>query len=215
MTLPDHLREVLAEGTAATWEAIAALLPAKAYLVGGTALAIHLRRRISRDLDFYLEEPVDLDALVRALQLRGAFLPTMREDASPQTLNGVFEATKLQFLEASSQLLLEEPALVAGVRVAGIADLLATKLNVITHRPALRDYVDLMMIEQQGHRFVEEGLALFLEKNRPAVPDQALRLVIECLASFDDVEADPELQFLSARAVTKAAVARYWTERDL
>jgi hypothetical protein len=214
VTLPSHVRNVVPVDTADTWEAIADVVPAKAYLVGGTALAIHFRHRVSRDLDFFLEEPIDVGKLVDTLQRRGPFVTTMREDHSPQTLNGVFRGTKLQFLEASSQVLLERPGLIGGVRVAGVADLLATKLNVLTHRPALRDYVDLMIIERDGNRFVEEGLALFVEKYQPTVPDQAIRLVLECLASLRDVEADPELTFLpGARALTKVDVARYWSRR--
>jgi hypothetical protein len=214
MTLPEIIRDVVPRDTANTWEAIADAVPAAAYLVGGTALAMHFRHRISRDLDFFLEEPIDVGELVAALQQRGRFVTTARDDQSPQTLNGVFGGTKLQFLEASSQVLLERPAVIGGVRVAQVHDLLATKLNVLTHRPALRDYVDLMVIERQGHVSVEEGLSLFVQRYRPAVPDQAIRLIVECLGSLQDVEPDPELSFLpGVRPVTKADVARYWNRR--
>ena len=64
MTLPDWLRDVLADDTAATWELLAPVLPSELYLAGGTALAVHVRHRVSRDLDFfYHDNAVDLDAL--------------------------------------------------------------------------------------------------------------------------------------------------------
>jgi len=214
MKLPDTVRDVLPVDTAGTWEAIADVVPTQAYLVGGTAIAIHFRHRLSRDLDFFLEQPIDIAELVATLQRRGPFVTTARDDQSPQTLNGIFGATKLQFLEASSQVLLEEPAMIGGVRVARVHDLVATKLNAVTHRPALRDYVDLLIMERDGHIPVEEGLSLFVEKYRPAVRDQALRLIVECLASLQDVEDDPELRFLpGVRPIGTADVARYWSRR--
>ena len=42
-------------------------MPPVAYLIGGTAIAAHLRHRLSRDLDFCFEAPVDLDAVVGEL----------------------------------------------------------------------------------------------------------------------------------------------------
>ena len=64
MTLPDQLRDVLPPGAAETWERIAPIVPEPAYLGGGTAIAVHIHHRQSRDLDFfYHENAVDLDAL--------------------------------------------------------------------------------------------------------------------------------------------------------
>ena len=62
MTLPAWLRAVLPDGTAETWEQIRSVVPDCAYLVGGTAIAVHLRHRVSRDLDFFLAEDTNLEA---------------------------------------------------------------------------------------------------------------------------------------------------------
>jgi Nucleotidyl transferase AbiEii toxin, Type IV TA system len=59
--LPAWLRDILPEGTATAWLAIRDVLPASAYLGGGTAIAVHLRHRMSRDLDFFLLLAIERD----------------------------------------------------------------------------------------------------------------------------------------------------------
>jgi hypothetical protein len=207
MTLPAELRDVVPAETATTWVAISDVAPAAAYLAGGTAIAVHLHHRISRDLDFFLRQPVDLDRLVAALQQRGR-LAVEQFDAEPgrQTLNAYLDRTKLQFLEASSLELLEPLVPVAGLQVAGLGDLLAMKLKVIRDGGELRDYYDLLMIERQGRR-AEEGIALALRKYRPRAPGAFVESVVRGLSYLDDVEDDP------AVPVSKAEVAAYWRAR--
>jgi hypothetical protein len=61
---------VLPDGTAETWEQVRSVIPDCAYLVGGTAIAVHLRHRVSRDLDFFLAEDT-ADTLHRLAGDRG------------------------------------------------------------------------------------------------------------------------------------------------
>jgi hypothetical protein len=85
----------------------------------------------------------------------------------------VFSKTKVQFLhadEGAPQHLLATPAMVEGLRIAALEDLIAMKLKVVGDRGELRDYFDLMAIEQQTGRTVEEGLSLFLARFAPANP---------------------------------------------
>lgn len=212
MTLPGWLRAVLPPNTAATWETIAEIVPAPAYLAGGTAVSVHLHHRVSRDLDFfYHHDAIDLDALAEALRELGPFAVTLR---SPGTLNGEFSATRLQFMHADGgptpQRLLEEPTLVEGLRVAGISDLFAMKLKVIGDRGEARDYFDLMTIEQQTGRRAEEGLGLYLARyNVPAEEAAAsIDLIVRGLGYFGDVEEDEALP------VPLKEIAAYWQARQ-
>jgi len=207
MTLPAELRGVVPAETAATWVAISDVVPADAYLGGGTAIAFHLHHRISRDLDFFLRQPVDLDRLVSALQQRGR-LAVEQLDAEPgrQTLNAYLDRTKLQFLEASSLHLLEPLVPVAGLQVAALGDLLAMKLKVVRDRGELRDYYDLLAIERHGRR-AEEGIALALRKYRPRAAGAFVESVVRGLSYLDDVEDDP------AVPLSRAEVAAYWRSR--
>jgi hypothetical protein len=43
----DRVREILPPDTAATWDAIASVVPHGAYLGGGTAIAVHLGHQLA------------------------------------------------------------------------------------------------------------------------------------------------------------------------
>lgn len=209
MSLPRWLEALLPGETAVTWEQVAPVVPTEAYLGGGTALAVHLRHRLSRDLDFFFhEDTVDLDRLVERLRGLGSFAITGR---APGTLNGVFGETRLQFLRAGlnrPDQRLEPTMLVCGLQVAGLGDLLAMKLNAIAGRAQLRDYFDLMTIERQGGRTIDEGLGLFLARYQPEHRDSAITPILLALGHLDDVGDDPFLP------VERDVIARYWQRRQ-
>lgn len=209
MLPPPELATVLDDEMVDTWEAIAPVLPDQLYLAGGTGLAVHLRHRVSRDLDFfYHHAAVDLEALRRTLAELG---PLAATDVSPGTLNALFSKTRLQFLHADEvepQTRLEPTTRVAGLNVAGIGDILAMKLNVIAGRGELRDYYDLMRIETDAGRSVEEGLSLFLARyDRPPEP-YLLEPIVRALGHLADVDEDELLP------VGKAEIERYWRGRQ-
>lgn len=209
MSLPDWLETLLPGQTAATWERVAPLVPAQAYLGGGTAIAVHLRHRPSRDLDFFFHDAsVDLDRLLERLQADSPFAVTARTTG---TLNGLFGETRVQFLQVGlerPERRLEQTTLCGGVQVAGLGDLLAMKLNAIAGRAQLRDYFDVMAIEQNGGRSVEEGLALFLARYQPAHADSVITPILLALGYLDDVADDPFLP------VEREVVVRYWQRRQ-
>jgi hypothetical protein len=72
VSLPAELDRLLPAQTARAWERIAPIVPPSCRLAGGTALAVHLGHRQSRDLDFFYSDPgLDLDSLARALGRAG------------------------------------------------------------------------------------------------------------------------------------------------
>lgn len=198
------IREILPRGTAEAWATIIPAVPECAYLAGGTALAVHLKHRISRDLDFFTEREFDVDQLAAQLSELGSFAPTL---LATGTLNGIFDRTKIQFLEASSQRNVEAPAVLAGIRIASVPDLMATKLKVIGDRGALRDYFDIMTIEQQTDISVENGLELFIQRYQPKLPDAAIAHLLRGLGYMDDVVDDPGLP------VPRKTIEDYWAAR--
>ncbi|MGH9065230.1 MAG: hypothetical protein ACRD0L_14915 [Acidimicrobiales bacterium] len=172
--------------------------------MAGTAVSLHVGHRVSGDLDFFLDGPVDLAALEATLADRGPLAVTQRAEG---TLSCILRSTKLQFLDASSQHMVDAIYVVEGIRVAGIGDVLASKLKVVVDHPELRDYLDIQVMEQRTGRTVEEGLGLFLERYRPVDPDAAVRNILRALVSFDDVPEDPALE------VTVEEMRLYWMER--
>jgi len=203
------LRNTLPVATAHAWETLSPHLPRELYLGGGTAVAVHLRHRTSADLDFfYHRASVDLDELVARLSRLGPFATTHR---APGTLRGLFGTTKIDFLHADEvrpQRLLEEPTIVAGLRVAGRKDLFAMKLKVIGDRGELRDYFDVMKLDEEGIVSLEDGIALFLARYNLDPAADSLRHLIRALGYLDDVEEDEALP------ASKRALTTWWRRRQ-
>jgi hypothetical protein len=188
MSVPAWLRAILPDDAAIQWARLVHVVPQGALLVGGTALTVQMRHRLSRDLDFFVTEPFDTGALAADLGRLAPFAVTLQDD---RTLNGVLGDTKVQFLDASDQRFVEPPVEVAGIRVAGIGDVLATKLKVIQDRGEHRDYFDIKAMEQGAGRTVEEGLLLFVQHYRLQHPDRAVVEVVRGLGYHDDLDEDP------------------------
>jgi len=205
VALPAEVAAVLPKDTARTWEALAPVVPKRAYLVGDTALAVHLRHRTSHDLDFVVHGPVDSGSVSKALQSRGPFAVTLQ---GVGTLNGVFSQTPVQLLSAEQQRQLGPTTTVAGIQVAGIGDILAMKLKVIGDRGELRDYFDVMQIEREAGRSAEEGLGLYMGRYDVPPEHATVRHIVAGLGYFDDVEDDEALP------ASRDEIVSYWRKRQ-
>ncbi|WP_028244569.1 nucleotidyl transferase AbiEii/AbiGii toxin family protein [Pseudoclavibacter soli] len=196
----------LPEGTTQAWLRLAPIVPDWFYLSGGTALAVHLHHRVSRDLDLFAERDFDAEVLAATLSQRFSdFVPQM---VAAGTVNGVIGSTKVQFLAAPQLQLLHETETVAGLRVSSVEDVLATKIKVIVDRAELRDYFDLMRIETDTELNVVDGVRMYLDKYRPAVPAQQIEMIVRSFGYFDDVAEDPGLP------VSRDDVVAYWKDRQ-
>lgn len=206
----EQLRDVLPEDMIAAWPHVARAVPEDGILMGGTALTVHLRHRISRDLDVFTTADFDPEQIAGRLTKAGPFAPTSVDEG---TLNGVFSKTKVQVLWAKDQTVLEPAQPVAGLPVGSLSDIFATKLKVIGDRGELRDYFDLMRIEVDTGRMVEEGIQLLRARFGDRRSEVTVEAVVRALGYFDDVISDP---YLSATYGTdvKDEVAAYWTGRQ-
>jgi len=202
-------REALPPETVRAWAALAPLLPDEIYLGGGTAVAVHLHHRVSRDLDFFFHRSaVDLEALGKKLSEARRFAVT---DENRGTLRGVFGDTRVEVFHADAgkpQQLLEAPKLVGGLRVAGLRDLMAMKLKVVGDRGEMRDYYDIKVIEEQASITVEDGIALFLERYDVRPESEPLRHIVAALGYLDDLEEDEALP------IGKKELVDWWTKRQ-
>jgi Nucleotidyl transferase AbiEii toxin, Type IV TA system len=207
--VPAELRKALPATTVSAWEKLSQHLPSELYLAGGTAIAVHLRHRTSADLDFfYHHAAVDLHELVAQLDRLGPFAVTYQ---GPGTLRGLFGVTKVEFLHADEvrpQRLLEEPTTVAGLRIADRKDLMAMKLKVIGDRGELRDYFDVMKLDEEGIVSLEDGISFFLDRYFLPPSDAALTHLVRALGYLDDVEEDEALP------MDKQELAEWWHPRQ-
>lgn len=203
--LPPELRSVLPADTATSWVILRDHLPPTVTLFGGTAIAAHLHHRVSRDLDFFYTDPnTNVQHLREKLESLRPTAVTLQDQTS---LNAVFGHTKVQFLHAAEQRDLEPPTLIAGIKTAGLRDLTATKLKVILDRGELRDYYDLMAIEQHTGIKIETALSDYQHRyNDPN--SNNIYGIIRGLGSFSDVIDDPGLP------TTRETIERYWESRQ-
>jgi predicted nucleotidyltransferase component of viral defense system len=204
--LPDRVRRVLPADTAATWLTLAPHLPEELYLGGGTAVAVHLAHRESRDLDFFFHREVDLHQLRDLIGQLGVFAVTHESEG---TLKGLFGATKVEIFDAATLDRLAEPSLVAGLRVASLQDLMAMKLKVMAERGEMRDYFDVKVIDERGAVSVEEGIELYLRRYHLSSGSDALLHLYKAMGDLSDVEADDLIP------IDRVDLQKWWSARQV
>lgn len=204
--LPDPVRRILPLDTAEAWLTLAPHLPKKLYLGGGTAVAVHLQHRKSRDLDFFFHQPVDLDQVRSLIAALGAFAVTHESEG---TLKGLFGATKIEIFDASQLKQLAEPTKAAGLRVASLQDLMAMKIKVMAERGEMRDYFDVKAIDAEGGISVEEGIELFVRRYDVNPNSATLVHLYKAMGDLSDVEADELIP------IGKAKLQAWWSARQV
>lgn len=116
------------------------------YLGGGTAVALHLRHRLSIDLDFYCPEHFDVAVLDARLH---DFEVYRRERLSEDTLLGALEDLRISFFWYRYQLM-EEPVIALSTRILRLPDLAAMKIEAIAQRNTKRDFIDLYFMAHEA-----------------------------------------------------------------
>jgi len=160
------------------------------YLAGGSALALRLGHRVSVDLDFFSDvDEVGDDSraeIVAALKQRRA--TEVIEDAFGNLLMEV-EGTHVGFFSYGYPLL-EPPAEVLGVRVAGLLDIGMMKLDALISRGARKDFYDLYFIAQQVplEEMLHQGPAKY-----PYARDYEM-MALTSLTDFDNADRDVAIE---------------------
>jgi hypothetical protein len=160
----------------------------QAYLAGGTALALHLGHRRSRDLDFFSREVPSVEQVAVRLSKAEDFSLTKLEP--PHTLLGIFNQVRFALFHYDYPLL-QEPESYSAIPIASLADIAAMKLTAICGRATKRDYADLYVICR--HRRMEQ-LFDWYDQQYARLANNAYTLV-QALGYFDDAEEDemPEM----------------------
>jgi predicted nucleotidyltransferase component of viral defense system len=159
------------------------------YLIGGTAVALHMGHRQSVDLDFVCPDPVNTLQLRQSLSKCGKF---DFDSESKDTLYGMLDGVKLSVMTYDYPLL-EKTVQFQNVAVAGLKDLAAMKLDVIASRGKKRDFVDIYAIAQTGIT-LQEMWCWFHEKY--AKLNTNPMHIIKSLSYFEDADQDPDPIFI-------------------
>ena len=152
------------------------------YLVGGTALALHLGHRESIDLDFFSAENFVLEKLKKEIPALGQYRLTNEEDG---TLDGMLDDVKLTFIRYAYPLLFP---LVdwSGVQLADERDIACMKIDAISSRGSRKDFIDLYFLLE---KYSLSALFSFFEQKYSHIEYNKLHL-LKSLAYFDDAEED-------------------------
>ena len=115
------------------------------YLVGGTALALHLGHRISVDLDLFTNLEFDTQQIIHELGNSISISKVIGE--AKNTLNLVIDNVEVDILRHDYSLL--EPTItIDNIRLLSDKDIAAMKLSAIARRGSKKDFYDIYFLLQ-------------------------------------------------------------------
>lgn len=152
------------------------------YLAGGTALALHLGHRTSKDLDFYSQKSFKTPAVIQ--EFKKVFSKEVKSTRRAEdTLWLDIKNTDLSFFKYPYKLI-RPLSTCATIDVASIEDIAAMKIEAILGRGKKRDFVDIyFLIKKYGLN----QLLKFVKKKYPESVDEQSYLY--ALLYFKDAEA--------------------------
>jgi predicted nucleotidyltransferase component of viral defense system len=151
-------------------------------LVGGTALALQLGHRHSVDLDFF--GTFDLSPEKIDIELKNAGLKSDFRKGSSKIYLFYVNDVKVDFVNYSIEWI-EPPIETEGVRMAGLKDIVAMKLEAIGNRGRKKDFIDIYSLLQ--HFSLEQMFDCYGKKYSPT----SLFHIGRSLTYFVDAEEDP------------------------
>lgn len=165
-------------------------LSKKAYLAGGTAMALQLGHRFSFDFDFFTPQEFEAKVLVQLFQKKLANFKLER--TAWGTIYGYIQesATKkarFSFLYYQYPLLFT-PQNYLGVNLAHLKDIGAMKIAAISDRGTKRDFIDLYFLCQENILELKEALSLYDQKFKTLGQNKIH--ILRSLTYFDDAEQE-------------------------
>ena len=187
------------------------------FLAGGTALALHLGHRRSRDLDWFTRHHFDADSLTKALKCLPE-PPTKVAEPRQDTVRVFYGELETSFIRYAQVQATPITVDVGGMKlpIADLETIAAMKAGAVIGRGEARDFVDIHALTRaQGwsmERFVEVAVA------RARIAPGQLRLG---LTYFRDAEKKSPIEYCSRaewekvkRELTRDVVRAFDKQRD-
>lgn len=178
------------------------------YLVGGTAIALHLGHRRSIDFDLFTPKPFQNSHIQRTLKQGGRIVKVLRKETGQYTL--IIRGVHMTFFEYPFAI----PAPHWFHKIIKLPDLLtlaAMKAYALGGRAKWKDYVDLYFILKKYH-----GIAAIADRATELFKGEFNgRIFREQLSYFDDINYSEEVIYLPGFEVDDAVVKKALTEFSL
>jgi len=172
-------------------------------LAGGSAAALHLGHRISRDFDFFTSRPFDAQRFLEDVRTLG--LNWRLEHEAQASLIAWMEGVKVSAFHYPYPLV-EPTVRFRNVAVAGLLDIAAMKFIAIGQKGKKRDFVDLYFILQDVP-CSKVGLVLRKRYGRERVNPVH---VGKSLVYFQDADVDPDPEYCEGVRTDWPTVKRFF-----
>lgn len=148
------------------------------FLVGGTAIALHLGHRKSIDLDLFTAASFNNSTLLGKLAGNHEISVELDE---PNMLITTIEEIKVDFVKMGYPILFPT-LLIEGVRMLDLRDIAAKKLKAIAQRRGKKDFYDIYFLLDQMS--LETMISIFRQKFKM----HEVFHIIKSLTYFEDAE---------------------------
>lgn len=158
------------------------------FLVGGTALALHLGHRISVDLDLFSNSDFETENILQELRGELECVVITQKEKNSMSINarkkpGGNELVKVDFVKYP-YLLINNVMEIDGLRLLSVEDIVAMKLSAIANRGAKKDFFDIFELLKKYS--LTEMFQFFSKK----FPDTEHFQILKSLTYFDDAETE-------------------------
>jgi hypothetical protein len=178
------------------------------YLVGGTALALHLSHRKSVDIDLFSNFDFDASMLLEHIQQDYSYQIFF---SSSNTLKGSISNINVDLL-AHRYDLIAKTELIQGTHLLSLQDIIAMKLNAIsTSGQRSKDFIDIFYL--LDHYDLESMMEFYKRKYK----QEHMAHILKSLIYFGDVDLadwpvlieNPELKWGDVKKRIEKAVLAY------
>ena len=185
------------------------------YLGGGTALALYLGHRKSKDFDWFRKDPIK-DPLRFGKDMQESGIPIRFRQFDKGTLEGTVSRVRVSLFEYRYPLLQAVSHWSEmGISIASLPDLVAMKLSAVTQRGSKKDFMDILALSRMGM-----DLSAMLSAYQTKFKTREIGHVLYSLTYFDDADQEQSpvmiwsLDWKTVKKTIKAWVSE-WYEKSV
>ncbi len=112
------------------------------YLAGGTCFALQIGHRRSLDFDFFIPDDFNTSDIISKLTKIGNY---QRENEEKNTINGSLDDVRISFFGYKYKII-DDFKIFNKIRLAGLKDIAAMKLEAIAGRGSKKDFIDMYFL---------------------------------------------------------------------